>query len=779
MASPSHKTLPTSLEIPYYSPVIRQKFKPEVHLGLPTPLQETSYADVDYHFNELKFAARTSAQVQERLQSGKSTPNVLPEGWPQAIQGPLVWSGSDFSDESLFVYHLTEEDKQEIRAALQHFKALGKIGKDVERGSFPLSNLGGVLAQIRDDIYQGRGFAILRGIEVDEFNDADLVTVYLGLTSYVAEVRGKQNYKGSMLIHLVNVSKAIAVENAAHEMPFHTDLVCDVVSTLTKYCSGSGGYPILASAWTIYNELAASRPDLIHVLSQPNWPFDTLAGPPAGEGRRTPGTPGLTEAQAEALDALHAIGLRHELKTSMQRGDIRFVNNMGLLHRRNAYEDRDTSDPNAATALAPRRHLMRLWLHNPKACRALPPALRLAWGRIYYDSDRAERWDLLVEDGNKELFAMPLWDDDLYNPEAPDAAQSIEKIFSLAYQQPQETDVLHHNSIFITLVFLLSQFSRYFMRRRFLPLDSTTSSTPIRPKEMASAQLQALDPTIREICSITGVAGVSVGVLRHGEVIYRESFGFRDVEGDLKGDADTIYYLGSMTKGFTAEAIGILVEEGKVEWTTPVKYVVPEFRPNDDIIYEHSNMIDLLSHRTGLERADSFWAQSNNNILLSREKGIQTVNQLQAVTPFRGEYRYNNWGYEIAGRAIENLTGKKYSDFLSEKIFEPLGMSRTFNNDSECHGAANVAKGYMAFDNAAPCPVPRPHMAEGTLMNPAGGFQSTINDLLKYYATLMKSGNNQYESGATSTPGSPLKQLPGRLCEPVRIWSNVDPRIAS
>jgi CubicO group peptidase (beta-lactamase class C family) len=124
---------------------------------------------------------------------------------------------------------------------------------------------------------------------------------------------------------------------------------------------------------------------------------------------------------------------------------------------------------------------------------------------------------------------------------------------------------------------------------------------------MASIQLQALDPTIREICSITGVAGVSIGVLHHGKVIYRESFGFRDVESGVKGDADTIYYLGSMTKGFTAEAIGILVDEGNLKWTTPVKDVVPEFCPNDDIIYKHSNMVDL-SHRTGLERADSFWA---------------------------------------------------------------------------------------------------------------------------------------------------------------------------
>ncbi|KAK1833468.1 putative D-aminoacylase [Podospora conica] len=290
---------------------------------------------------------------------------------------------------------------------------------------------------------------------------------------------------------------------------------------------------------------------------------------------------------------------------------------------------------------------------------------------------------------------------------------------------------------------------------------------------MAASQIKALGPIIQEISSICGVAGVSIGVVHRGSVVYNESFGFRDVEGQIKGDGDTIYYLGSMTKGFTAEAIGILVEEGKLKWTTPVKNIVPEIRPNDETIYNHANLVDLLSHRTGLERADSFWAQSNNNILLERDQGLRTINQLRAVTPFRAEYRYNNWGYEIAGRVIENLTVGAYSDFLAEKIFKPLGMDRTFNNDSECHGADNVAKGYMTYDDASPCPVPRPHMAEGTLMNPAGGIQSSVNDLLRYYTSLVKSLNDQQETGRTATPGSPLKQLLPVMSPSIRTALNL------
>jgi CubicO group peptidase (beta-lactamase class C family) len=273
----------------------------------------------------------------------------------------------------------------------------------------------------------------------------------------------------------------------------------------------------------------------------------------------------------------------------------------------------------------------------------------------------------------------------------------------------------------------------------------------------------SLESTNKTISAVSGVHSISTGVLHHGEVIYNKSFGYRDVEAQTPGNDETIYYLGSMTKGFTAEAIAILVDDGKIGWSIRVKDVFPAFQSNDKVIYKHATITDPLSHWTALERADAFWAQSNNNILLSREQALPTINQLRAVTPFRAEYRYNNWGYEVAGRIIEKLSGKTYSQFLSEKIFEPLGMTRTFNDDSECHGANDLAQAYMTFDDTSPAHVPRAHMADGTLMNPADGIQSCIKDLLKYYGALMVAGKDQFPSGKTATEGSPLKQVAALL----------------
>jgi len=109
-----------------------------------------------------------------------------------------------------------------------------------------------------------------------------------------------------------------------------------------------------------------------------------LVGHPPLEPR-SPGIPGLTEAQAEALDAVHFVARKHEFKPRMVRGDLRFINNMGILHRREAFTNGDGAI----------RHLVRIWLNNPTMCWELPRTLRIAWARIFEDKDREEHWDIV------------------------------------------------------------------------------------------------------------------------------------------------------------------------------------------------------------------------------------------------------------------------------------------------------------------------------------------------------------------------------------------------
>jgi hypothetical protein len=177
--------------------------------------------------------------------------------------------------------------------------------------------------------------------------------------------------------------------------PFHND-VCDILSMYVQETAAEGGESRLASCATVYNEIAATRPDVIHTLAKENWIFDKFspAGEPAfyrkrgllynfeGHGpsmlfSRRPITgspnsphgadvPPMSEVQAEALDMVHFSALKHCVSMNLQRGDIQLVNNLAIQHSRNAFKDTATQ----------KRHIIRLWLRNEKLGWAIPKGLQ-------------------------------------------------------------------------------------------------------------------------------------------------------------------------------------------------------------------------------------------------------------------------------------------------------------------------------------------------------------------------------------------------------------------
>jgi len=109
------------------------------------------------------------------------------------------------------------------------------------------------------------------------------------------------------------------------------------------------------------------------------------------------------------------------------------------------------------------------------------------------------------------------------------------------------------------------------------------------------SQLRALDDAMQSICSATGSPGLSIGVAQAGSIIHTAHYGYRDVEKGLLVDPDTAYGIASLTKSFVASAMGILVDEGKVSWTTPVKNILPELDTQDALTTEQLSVADLSS----------------------------------------------------------------------------------------------------------------------------------------------------------------------------------------
>jgi hypothetical protein len=146
-------------------------------------------------------------------------PSTVPEGFPEEIKGPRVWTGSDFDDPDKYLIRLSKTDLAEIKDALEHFKSMliisqtlfslanrhlldmpGDNGPDkVTRETFPLPTLGPTLVAVSKQLHFGTGFAVIRGLNPNEYSPLDNILVYLGITSYIAEVRGCQDYDGRML----------------------------------------------------------------------------------------------------------------------------------------------------------------------------------------------------------------------------------------------------------------------------------------------------------------------------------------------------------------------------------------------------------------------------------------------------------------------------------------------------------------------------------------------------------------------------------------------------
>ena len=157
--------------------------------------------------------------------------------------------------------------------------------------TFPLPQLGPLLREQARELHCGRGFFVLRGLQPDRHSISDNIIIYAGVSSYIGNVRGRQDSRvidgvkqSSMLNHIKDLSQtSVATKIGApayttDKQVFHTD-TGDIVSLYALSTAAQGGESKLASSWRVYNELAKTRPDLITTLSE-NWDFDgQVSGP--------------------------------------------------------------------------------------------------------------------------------------------------------------------------------------------------------------------------------------------------------------------------------------------------------------------------------------------------------------------------------------------------------------------------------------------------------------------------------------------------------------------
>lgn len=238
------------------------------------------------------------------------------------------------------------------------------------------------------------------------------------------------------------------------------------------------------------------------------------------------------------------------------------------------------------------------------------------------------------------------------------------------------------------------------------------------------------------------VPGLALVVVKDGKTLASAGFGVREVGKSAPVNTRTMFAIGSSSKAFTATALGMLQDEGKLSLSDPVEKVYPEFRVRDPWVSQRITLLDMLSHRTGVEGRDILWVW--NAGYLSRDELVARLAECPEDLPFRAEWHYNNLMYLTAGQVIPQVTGTSWDAFVAERIFTPLGMSHSNTSITQLTGD-NVATPH-ALSKGKPAPIPYRNIDN---VAPAGAINSTIEDMeqwLRFQLANGKKGGKQLVS---------------------------------
>ena len=238
-------------------------------------------------------------------------------------------------------------------------------------------------------------------------------------------------------------------------------------------------------------------------------------------------------------------------------------------------------------------------------------------------------------------------------------------------------------------------------------------------------RLESFGEFIEETMQDWDVPGLAVLVVKDGEVILSRGYGMRDVDGKLPVTSDTLFAIASCTKAFTAVSAGILVDEGKLNWDTPVRHYLPDFRMYDPYVTEHMTMRDLLTHRSGLPRYDTMWSLST----LNRRELYERLRYLEPGKGFRSAYQYQNLMYMTAGYLMGQIVGTNWEDFLQKRILDPLGMGNTNFSVTESQKALDFALPHYAGSDKVVKNIPFKNI---DAMAPAGSINSNLKDMAQW-----------------------------------------------
>jgi CubicO group peptidase (beta-lactamase class C family) len=302
----------------------------------------------------------------------------------------------------------------------------------------------------------------------------------------------------------------------------------------------------------------------------------------------------------------------------------------------------------------------------------------------------------------------------------------------------------------------------------------TAAATPVDPADVPAYNL---DADVNRVLKTFQVPGIAIAIVKDGKVVTAKGYGVRKLGEPKPVDEKTLFEVASNSKAFTAAALAMLVDEGKIAWDDPVTKHLPGFQMYDAYVTGAMTVRDLLTHRSGLGlgAGDLLWWPTTS---FSTDEIIARLRYIKPATSFRNNYAYDNLLYIVAGKIIAEKDGKPWGDAIRDRILTPLGMDGTTTSVAAMLASADHAAPHSKVNDKAvvvkPIPVPN---AVGAV-----GLNTSAADVARWMNLLLNDGktaDGKQLISAKQLAEMWAQQTPMRIREPKPALAATKPNFSA
>lgn len=249
--------------------------------------------------------------------------------------------------------------------------------------------------------------------------------------------------------------------------------------------------------------------------------------------------------------------------------------------------------------------------------------------------------------------------------------------------------------------------------------------------DLVTEAMKTLDHTV----------GFAIGVVKDGQIVHVKGYGLNSIDSKERVTAHTPFGIASTSKAFTAAALAILVDRGKVKWEDKVITYLPEFKMYDDYVTHNFTIQDLLTHRSGLGLGAGDLMIFPDGSDFKIDDVLRAFQHFEPVSAFRTKFDYDNLLYLVAGELTARVSGQTWESFVKKEILNPLEMNHAYTSVQDASLKETIARPH-AFDGQSLKMIQTDLSTKGRskLNGAAGGIWASADDLCKWMLIQLNEG---------------------------------------